>query len=76
MSIKSITMSPPISLKRNCFATSSAASRFVLKAVFSILLPLVDRLELTSTETSASVWSITSSPPDGSLTSLRKADSI
>ena len=50
-----MTISPPISLNRNCFATSSAASRFVLKAVFSILLPFVERLELTSTETSASV---------------------
>ena len=63
--MKSITIKPPISLKRSCFATSSAASRLVLNAVFSILLPFVDLLELTSIETSASVWSITITPPEG-----------
>jgi len=44
--------------------------------VCSISLPLVALDELTSIETSASVWSITIAPPEGNLTSLEKADSI
>jgi len=37
---------------------------------------LVARAELTSTDTSASVWSITIAPPDGRLTWREYADSI
>ena len=40
--------------------------RFVLNAVVSMSPALVARAELTSIETSASVWSITIAPPDGS----------
>ena len=55
MSIKSITIRPPISRNRSCLAISTAASKFVLKAVSSISLPLVDFLELISMATKASV---------------------
>ena len=76
MSIKSITTKPPKSRRRSWRATSSAASRLVLSAVCSISLPRVARPEFTSTETSASVWSITIAPPDGRRTSRANADSI
>ena len=76
MSIKSMTTKPPRSRKRNWRATSSAASILVLKAVCSISLPRVARPEFTSTETRASVWSITIAPPEGKRTSREKADSI
>ena len=76
MSIKSMTTRPPISLSLSCRAISSAASRFVLKAVSSISEPRVAREELISIEMSASVGSITTDPPDGSLTSRSKALSI
>ncbi len=39
-------------------------------------LPRVERAELTSTETSASVWSMTIAPPDGRLTVRENAVSI
>ena len=55
MSMKSMTTNPPRSRRRNCRATSSAASRLVLSAVSSISLPLVERAELMSMEISASV---------------------
>ena len=63
-------MSPPKSLNLSCLAISLAASMFVVKAVDSISLPLVDLAELTSMETIASVGSITIDPPDGRDISL------
>ncbi len=76
MSIKSMTTRPPMSLRRICRHISSAASRFVFKAVSSISAPLVALDELISIDTSASVGSMTTEPPDGRRTSLWKADSI
>ncbi len=76
MSIKSITTKPPMSRKRSWRETSSAASRLVCRAVSSMSPPRVARAELTSTETSASVGSITIEPPEGSCTSRSKAVSI
>ena len=64
MSIKSITTSPPTSLNFNCLAISTAASKFVLKAVSSISFPFVDLAELTSMAVIASVGSITIEPPE------------
>ena len=69
ISIKSITISPPISRNRNWRAISSAASKFVCNAVSSIFPPLVARAELISMETKASVGSMTIDPPDGKSTS-------
>ena len=40
----------------------------VRSAVSSMSAPRVERAELTSTDTSASVWSMTTAPPDGSCT--------
>ncbi|MNT17079.1 hypothetical protein D3C72_1522120 [compost metagenome] len=68
MSMKSITIRPPRSRRRSWRAISSAASRLVRSAVSSMSAPLVARAEFTSTETSASVWSITMAPPEGSMT--------
>ena len=68
MSIKSITTRPPKSRRRIWRATSSAASRLVRVAVSSISPPLIARAEFTSTDTKASVWSITIAPPEGSVT--------
>ena len=74
--MKSITINPPTSLNLNCLAISFAASKFVLRAVSSISLPLVDRAELISIVVIASVGSITIDPPDGREISLWKANSI
>ena len=63
-------MSPPKSLNLSCLAISFAASIFVANAVDSISLPLVDRAELTSIETIASVGSMTIDPPEGKDISL------
>ena len=76
MSIKSITIKPPTSRRRNCLAISSAASILVCKAVSSISPPRVALAEFTSIEVKASVGSITIAPPDGNLTSRKKAVSI
>ncbi len=65
-----MTTKPPRSLNLSCLAISLAASIFVVKAVDSMSLPLVDRAELTSMETMASVGSITIEPPDGREISL------
>ena len=72
MSIKSTTTSPPISRSRICLAISFDASRFVLKAVSSILEPLVARAELISIAVKASVASKTMVAPDLSETSRLK----
>ena len=63
-------MRPPKSRNLSCRATSLAASMFVAKAVDSISFPLVERAELTSIETIASVGSITIDPPEGNEISL------
>ena len=76
MSMKSTTIRPPRSRRRIWRAISSAASRLVRVAVSSMSEPRVDRAELTSTETSASVWSMTIAPPDGRLTVRANAVSI
>ncbi|MCY1230173.1 hypothetical protein D9M72_425790 [compost metagenome] len=55
MSMKSMTTRPARSRRRSWRATSSAASRFVCSAVSSIECSRVERPELTSIETSASV---------------------
>ena len=44
-----------MSRKRSCLDISTAASRFVLKAVSSMSLPFVDFFELMSMATNASV---------------------
>ena len=74
--MKSMTIRPPRSRSLSCRAISSAASRLVANAVSSISSPLVARAELISIETSASVWSMTMLPPEGSSTVWRNADSI
>ncbi len=76
MSMKSMTMRPPMSRRRSWRAISSAASRLVLSAVSSMSEPFVAREELMSMDTSASVGSITMDPPEGSFTSRWKAVSI
>ena len=68
MSIKSTTISPPISLNFNCVHKDTAASRFVFKAVSSISPPFVDLDEFTSILVKASVVSNTIFPPDGRVT--------
>ena len=72
ISMKLITIKPPISLSRNWIAITSTASRFALKAVSSILAPLVARAELISIAVNASVASNTIAAPDLSVTSLLK----
>jgi hypothetical protein len=59
MSMKSTTIRPARSRKRSCLAISSAASRLVRTAVSSMLRSRVDRPELTSMATSASVGLMT-----------------
>ena len=68
MSMKSMTMRPPRSRSRIWRATSSAASMLVRNAVSSMSEPRVARAEFTSMATSASVWSMTMAPPEGSGT--------
>ena len=67
ISIKSTTISPPISLNFNCVDRDTAASKLVLSAVSSISPPFVDFAEFTSILVSASVESNTILPPDGSV---------
>ena len=74
--MKSITTRPPRSRRRSWRATSSAASRLVWNAVSSMSPPLVARAELTSIAVSASVWSMTSAPPEGRRTVRSYAFSI
>ncbi|MCY1539647.1 hypothetical protein D9M68_752440 [compost metagenome] len=76
MSMKSMTIKPPRSRRRSWRATSSAASELVRSAVSSMSAPRVERAELTSTDTSASVWSMTMAPPEGSCTVREYAVSI
>ena len=66
--MKSITIKPDKSLIFIWRAISSAASRFVFSAVFSILVCLVDCPEFISIATSASVGLITRYPPDFNFT--------
>jgi len=74
--MKSITIKPPKSRKRNWRAISSAASKLVLSAVSSMSPPRVERDELMSIAVNASVTSMTIEPPDGKRTSRWNADSI
>ena len=68
MSMKSITIIPPISRKRNWRAISSAASRLLWNTVSSRLdLPTFFPV-FTSITVSASVCSIMSEPPEGNHT--------
>ena len=55
ISIKSMTISPPISLNLSCLAISLAASKLVFTAVSSISDPLVAFAEFMSMATKASV---------------------
>ncbi len=59
ISIKSITIRPDKSLNFICLEISSAASIFVLRAVFSIFICFVDWPEFISIATKASVGLIT-----------------
>ena len=68
MSIKSITINPERSLILICLEISSAASKFVLRAVFSILLSLIDWPEFISIDIKASVGLMTMYPPDSNFT--------
>ena len=72
MSMKSITINPARSLILICLLISSAASRFVLNAVSSIFLCLVNLPEFISIETKASVGLITKYPPEVNFTSVSK----
>ena len=57
--MKSIIMSPDKSLILICLAISSAASRFVSRAVLSTFFCLIELPEFISIETNASVGLIT-----------------
>ena len=61
-------ISPERSLIFICLAISSAASRFVSRAVLSTFFCLIDLPELTSIETKASVGLMTKYPPEDNLT--------
>ena len=65
--MKSIIINPDKSLILICLDISSAASRFVFKAVFSTFFSFIDLPELISIETKASVGFITKYPPELSL---------
>ena len=69
MSMRSFTITPPRSRRRSCRAISSTASWLVWNAFVSLSRALRERPEFTSMATSASAWSITSAPPEGSGTS-------
>ena len=76
MSIKSMTIRPPKSRKRNCRPISSAAWTLVLKAVISTSFSRVERPELMSMATKASVGSMTKEPPARNKTLRSCMDSI
>ena len=63
-----MTISPERSLILSCLDISSAASRLVFKAVFSIFASLIDCPEFMSIYTNASVGLITIYPPDSNFT--------
>ena len=66
--MKSITIRPERSLILICLDISSAASRFVFKAVFSMFISFIDLPEFISIDTSASVGLITIYPPEVNFT--------
>ena len=68
MSMKSMTMMPPMSRRRSWRATSSAASRLLRKTVSSRLVLPTFLPVFTSITVSASVRSMISEPPEGSQT--------
>ena len=63
---------PDKSLILICLAISSAASRFVSKAVFSTFFCLIELPEFISIDTNASVGLITRYPPEFNLISESK----
>jgi hypothetical protein len=68
MSMKSMTMMPPMSRRRSWRAISTAASRLFLNTVSSRLDRPTFLPVFTSMTVSASVCSMMSDPPDGSHT--------
>ena len=68
MSMKSMTMIPPMSRNRSCLAISSADSMLLWKTVSSRLDEPTFLPVLTSMTVSASVCSMISEPPEGSHT--------
>ena len=72
MSMKSIIIKPDKSLILICLDISSAASRFVFRAVLSTFFCFIDLPEFTSIDISASVGLITIYPPEESFTSVLK----
>ena len=68
MSMKSMTMMPPMSRRRSWRAISSAASRLLWNTVSSRLDVPTFLPVFTSMTVSASVCSMISEPPDGSQT--------
>ena len=74
--MKSMIINPDKSLILICLAISSAASRFVSKAVLSTFFCFMDFPEFTSIETNASVGLITKYPPELSLTSDLKISKV
>ena len=62
--MKSIIINPDKSLIFICLAISSAASRFVSRAVLSTFFCFIELPELISIDTNASVGLITKYPPD------------
>ena len=73
MSMKSMTMIPPMSRSRSWRATSSAASRLLAKTVSSRLERPTFLAVLTSMTVSASVRSMMIEPPEGSHTLRSRA---
>ena len=73
MSMKSITMIPPMSRRRSWRATSSAASRLLTKTVSSRLERPTFLAVFTSITVNASVRSMMIDPPEGSHTLRSRA---
>ena len=65
-------INPDKSLNFICLAISSAASKFVSRAVLSTFFCLIDFPEFTSIDTNASVGLITKYPPEANFTSVSK----
>ena len=70
--MKSIIIKPERSLIFICLAISSAASRFVSRAVLSTFFCFIELPEFISIDTSASVGFITKYPPETNLISESK----
>ena len=70
--MKSIIINPERSLILICLAISSAASRFVSRAVLSTFFCLIELPEFISIETRASVGFTTKYPPEFNFISESK----